>query len=794
MAKHDDLVAASASGGRDSLAFQGGVSPALVKDDHDRLLAALRAARMVSFEWDLATDVVVRSGNAEELFGPGATRDTGEAFLRQVHRRDREEISTAIQALTPAKPDYQVTYRYFRSSDGGDLVFEDRGRAEFDSTGRLVRLRGMTRDMAEQKRTETSEERYRRVVETAEEGIWALDTTARTTFANPKMAQMLGYSVQEMQGKHLFDFMYMEDKSLAEAKLACRQQGMCEQHEFRFRRKDGTEIWTLISTNPSFDDGGNYTGALAMVSEITERKRTEEALRESEERLRFAWQATRDVIWDWDVEKDQQRWSAGGADVFGWTDAIESLQTAAWWAERVHPQDRQRVTTRFHAAVADPACHQWQDEYRFLRKDGSVAEVLDRGYIIRDTSGKPKRMIGAMQDITARKQAEEALRETQQRLRRVLDAAGVGLWLNEMPFGTLAWDTRTRELFFVEPGDEPRIELFWSRLHPEDREATRRAVEKALRDRTLYAIDHRTVEPGTGRVRWIHSEGRGTYDASGKVVRFDGINYDITERKAFQEELERLVAERTAELRELVGELEHFSYSITHDMRAPLRAMMGFAEVAMELCSESRQDQQKVFLERIQTAARRMDLLITDALNYSKAVRNELPLAPVDVGRLLRGMVDTYPELQVVQGGIWIAPELPLVMGNEAGLTQCFSNLLVNAVKFVKPGEAPQIRVWAQEVQREECGVQRGWVRIWVEDRGIGIEPKLLPRVFAMFSRGTSKQAGTGIGLALVRKVVERMGGRVGVESEEGRGSRFWVELSSGGLGRDEAESVAGVG
>lgn len=237
-------------------------------------------------------------------------------------------------------------------------------------------------------------------------------------------------------------------------------------------------------------------------------------------------------------------------------------------------------------------------------------------------------------------------------------------------------------------------------------------------------------------------------------------------------ELEQLVAERTARLQELVAELEHFSYSITHDMRAPLRAMIAFSEEVQAMDPVSEQEEQKRFLERISSAARRMDLLITDALNYSKAVRNELPLAPVDVGRLLRGMLDTYPEFQIARADIRLEPELPLVLGNEAALTQCFSNLLGNAVKFARPGELAQVQVRFE--------IRDGWVRLWVEDRGIGISRKMQSRVFDMFARGSSPQSGTGIGLALVRKVVDRMGGKVGVESEEGKGSRFWVELRKG--------------
>jgi CheY-like chemotaxis protein len=200
--------------------------------------------------------------------------------------------------------------------------------------------------------------------------------------------------------------------------------------------------------------------------------------------------------------------------------------------------------------------------------------------------------------------------------------------------------------------------------------------------------------------------------------------------------------------------------------------MQGFAEILIETCGDSEQGRTKEFLERISTAAARMDRLIADALNYSRSVRQELPLEDVDAEALLRGMLDSYPELQPEKAHIRVEGRLPTVLANQAGLTQCFSNLLGNAVKFVRPGELPRIRVWASD--------RDGWVRIWVEDNGIGISREMLPRVFDMFSRASKAYEGTGIGLALVRKVVQRMGGRVGVESEEGKGSRFWIELKGG--------------
>jgi signal transduction histidine kinase len=251
----------------------------------------------------------------------------------------------------------------------------------------------------------------------------------------------------------------------------------------------------------------------------------------------------------------------------------------------------------------------------------------------------------------------------------------------------------------------------------------------------------------------------------------------VLELRRLQDELERsnlrleeIVQERTAKLQELVGELEHFSYSITHDMRAPLRAMQGFAEMLAEECGQSLQGESAEYLRRIQTAAHRMDRLITDCLSYSRAVQESLRLAPVDPAQLLRDIVASYPHLQPPLAEVTIEPNLPPVLANEAGLTQCFSNLLSNAVKFVEPNCRPQIRIWAAENND-------GVVRLWIEDNGIGIAPEMQPRIFGMFQRASKAYDGTGIGLALVRKVAQRMGGKVGVESTPGKGSRFWLEL-----------------
>ncbi len=265
------------------------------------------------------------------------------------------------------------------------------------------------------------------------------------------------------------------------------------------------------------------------------------------------------------------------------------------------------------------------------------------------------------------------------------------------------------------------------------------------------------------------------YAYSSQPGEFTAMFTDITERKRAEEllqfqakHLEQLVQERTAKLQAAIGELEHFSYTITHDMRAPLRALQGYGELLLAK-KAGLSEQDRIYLTRITNASQRMDRLITDALDYTKLSQRAFEIQATDVSALLRGMLDSYPQYQPPAAKISIAEAMPRVMANEAGLTQCFSNLLNNAVKFVKSGDVPQIRIWAED--KGEV------VRFWVEDNGIGIPAEYLDRIFGMFQQLNKSYEGTGIGLALVRKAAQRMNGSAGVESENDKGSRFWLEF-----------------
>jgi signal transduction histidine kinase len=275
------------------------------------------------------------------------------------------------------------------------------------------------------------------------------------------------------------------------------------------------------------------------------------------------------------------------------------------------------------------------------------------------------------------------------------------------------------------------------------------------------------------------------YDEDGRTVIQCNIR-DITERKKIEQalvvakqaierhalELERVVEERTGELRETIGELEGFSYSVSHDMRAPLRAMQSYAQFLVDDYSARFDEQGANYLHQIMRSAVRLDRLIQDVLSYTRILHAKLPTERVDLDRLVRDMVETFPNGQPIKPEIQIKGALPHVMGNEALLGQCISNLLSNGAKFVPPGATPHLEISARTMEDAS-------VRVWFKDDGIGIAPEDHNRIFRLFERihPVTEYEGTGIGLTIVRKAAERMGAKVGFDSEPGKGSNFWLQL-----------------
>jgi PAS domain S-box-containing protein len=317
-------------------------------------------------------------------------------------------------------------------------------------------------------------------------------------------------------------------------------------------------------------------------------------------------------------------------------------------------------------------------------------------------------------------------------------------------------------------------------INENSREKEELPVARAFHEQKVVALPKQTLLLSKTGEEWpIEDSTAPIHDAKGAVLGVVLVFRNATDARRAQnalrshsEDLERRVTERTTALRQTVSELEAFSYTVSHDLRSPLRAMQGFAQAVLEDYGEKLDEQGRNYLERIKNAAERLDRLIQDLLSYTRISRQEAPLAALDLDKLLRELIQHYPNLHPPAAEVKIDGPLPRVLGHEASLTQVFSNLLGNAAKFVPSGVSPQIHVWSEDVN--------GDARLWIEDNGIGIPPEDYERIFQMFVQVNESQlyGGTGVGLAIVKKAVESMQGKVGLVAGEKGGSRFWVEFA----------------
>lgn len=279
-----------------------------------------------------------------------------------------------------------------------------------------------------------------------------------------------------------------------------------------------------------------------------------------------------------------------------------------------------------------------------------------------------------------------------------------------------------------------------------------------------------TVSPVRGRDGRVIGASKVARDITDRVRSERALRAAQEELARVNEELERRVQERTASLRDAVGQMEEFSYTVSHDLRAPLRAMRGYGEALLEEYGPALPAPARHYLERIAENANRLDRMVKDVLKYSRISRAELTIGRISLDRLARQVVNDLPGLQASRAEIRIK-SLADVAGHEPSVVQILTNLISNAVKFVAPGVRPSVTL-----RTEASGTN---VRLWVEDNGIGIKPEFHNRLFGMFERlhPDASYDGMGVGLAIVRKAALRMGGSVGVESDGEHGSRFWVEL-----------------
>jgi PAS domain S-box-containing protein len=636
-------------------------------------------------------------------------------------------------------------------------------------------IHDLERQLAGYRRMQRASAHLAALVDSSDDAIVSKTLQGRIESWNPAAERLFGYSPAEAIGRSIT--LIIPPERLAEEAhiLETIKRGERIEHFETIRMtKDGRRIEVSLSVSPIRDASGSLIGASKIARDITARRRTEAQLHEHRESIaqlnrliELAFEAI--LVWDWNGGVVQ--WNHGCEQLYGFSREEALGRVSHDLLGTRFPQSRRATEEELLSRGA------WAGELRHRAKDGSEVIVDSRMQLL--TLDGRRLVLESNRDITERKRAEEALKANEERYRQVLESLPQLVWTCRADG---AADYFSRQWFeYTGTRLEEDLGYGWTaRLHEEDRERALGMWARCLQDGQAYDADAR-IRGKDGRYRWFKQRASPIIDAGGSIEKWFGTSTDITDLIEAREiirranvDLERRVIERTQQLEDANSELQAFAHSVAHDLRAPLRNIQGYASALLEDEQDRLSEEGALYARRMAQGAVRLDGLIQDLLAYSRLSRAEVAFERVDLDLLIKVVLEELaPEIAAREARISVAPHLGVIRGNRAVLGQVLTNLVSNAIKFVPQDVLPSVDI---------SGARDGnCVLLTVADNGIGIAPEHHERIFRVFERlhGGESYPGTGIGLAIVRRGIERLGGRVHLESTPGKGSRFTIALPS---------------
>lgn len=625
-------------------------------------------------------------------------------------------------------------------------------------------------DITERKQVE---DLTRRVLDTLFTFVVILDVDGTLIEANEAPLRSADITIDHVRGKKFWECFWWEHSPEVQAQLrgACERaaQGETVRCDVPVRVVEDVQMTMDFQVAPLRDHEGRVTYLIPSAVDITNRARAEQQLRQSEERSRLAQRAGQVGTWEFDSATGVTFWSDAMWDIYGRSPSPD-LNPDDMFRVSLHPQDVHRVQEWAAATLVGE--EGLREVFRVVRPDRTIRWVESTATVTRATDDGSIRMVGVNIDITERKQAEQVLRESEERLRMAKDAASLGIHDFDIRAGALRWDERVRELWGLGPGEAITFEAVISGIHPDDRAAMRAEFHRALDPRGDGSglAEFRVTSRASGEMRWAAATGQTTFE-DGQAVRLVGTVQDVTARKQAEEAL-RQSQER---LREADRRKDEFLAMLGHELRNPLAAIRSASELLQLFASEdTRLDRVYSVLER---QSNHMVRLIDGLLEVSRIARGKIHLEPkaVDLREVLEGVLHDRSD-QFTSGGLELEtdfPDEPLwVWGDDVRVAQIFDNLVGNAMKFTQGPGTISVGFWREGPL----------VVIRVKDTGVGIRPEMLSCIFEAFQQDTQGMArgagGLGLGLALVRGLVELHGGTVEARSEGvGWGAQFEVRL-----------------
>lgn len=586
--------------------------------------------------------------------------------------------------------------------------------------------------------------------------VFLTDPQGRITSWNPGVERLLGYSEQEWVGQSAVIIFTPEDVAKGDFEKEIREATLNGQAaDVRWhRKKDGGVIFIDGILVALLDDAGSLMGFGKVMRDATEAKRAAEALRRSEERLRFAQEGAQLGIWDWDISSDVVTRSAIHYRLFGQEPRTEPERYAQWLSS-VHPDDRAGIEEKTRNAVHTG---EMEAEFRVIWPDGSIHWMHAQGKVYFE-DGQPRRMVRVVRDITRRKHAEQAHADSEARKAAILSASLDAVLLMDSDGLLQEFNPAAERMFGYQRAEAVGRSLADLIVPPRLREAHKAGLARYLATGKERVLGQRI------EIDAMRSDGT-EFPVELAILRvpvqglplFAGYVRDISDRKRAEDALRRS--------NEDLGE---FAHVVSHDLQGPLRTVRAYTQLLARRFEGQLDEDADELISHVLNGTNTMKVLIEGLLQYATA-GEEAPREQVDLGQLVNGVVSSLGALIKETGAEVISEKLPAVSANPVQMQQLFQNLIGNAIKYRRPGGLPHVHLSARRSRLE-------W-EVAVRDNGIGMRPEHAHSIFGVFKRlHGSEIPGAGIGLAICKRIVEKHGGRIWVESEPGRGSTFFFTL-----------------